>query len=418
MHGELSNAHVGLSALKRNAVGAIVAQGAQALGSFVLQIIVVRSLGLGGLGTFSILFGVMVLVAGILTGFVGDSLVVLDRRSHPVRSALQQYALGLSIAAGVLSATCAGISGLITIPQAVLFATAVVFFGLEELMRRLLMATFLFWRVAVIDLFAFVVVLTVVGLVSLDHHVTLEIFLLAISVGQLAAILLGVILLPRDERFAVRLGRADFRGVAAYGIWRSSQQLLRPGLLTVIRTLITVFIGLAATGLLETARVYVAPGMLVITGLTSFLFVSYARDKDARITDQLPKADRAVAALLGVTVVMGIVLVVFLPLVGHLLFGTTPQLAAVLGWLVYTASVSAVTPYGALAAVGGRQSMVFFVRLADTIVSAVAVLILLSLGGAAELAPIVMCTGSIAGGVAIRMFILVPSRRRERVQEQ
>jgi O-antigen/teichoic acid export membrane protein len=402
--------------MKGNAVGAVGAQGAQAIGSFVIQIIVVRTLGLGGLGTFSILFGVMVLVAGILTGFVGDSLVVLDRRSHPVRAALEQYALALSVAAGLVSAVVATIAGLITVPQAVLFGISVLFFGLEEIMRRLLMANFLFWRVAIIDSFSFLVVLAYVGIAALVHGIDLEVFLAAIALGQFAAILLGARLLPREERFAVRFGRGDFRGVAAYGIWRSSQQLLRPGLLTVIRTMVTIFIGLAATGLLETARVYVAPAMLVITGLASFLFVSYARDKNAKVSVQLPKADRAVLAMLGITVAMGVVLLAFLPLLGPLLFGTTPQLAAVVGWLLYTASVSAVTPYGALAAVGGRQSLVFAFRLSDTIVSGISVLILLALGGPPELAPIVMCVGSIAGGIGIRVFILSPAMRRERAQ--
>ena len=412
--GEFEHDESRRSPVKRNALGAIGAQGAQAVGSFVLQIIVVHALGLRGLGTFSILYGVMVLVAGILTGFVGDSLVVLDRRERSIRSALQQYAVGLGAIAGIIAALVASLSGLISVDQAILFAVSVLFFGLEELTRRLLMSNVLFWRVAIIDLAAFIVVLIVSGVAALEHMLNLDAFLLAITIGQIAAILLGIRLLPREERFAAGLRHANYRSVAGYGIWRSSQQLLRPGLLTVARTLVTIFVGLSATGLLETARVYVAPAMLVVTGLTSFLFVSYARDKTAKVSGQLPKADRAVAALLGVTVLMGAVLLIALPLVGHVLFGATPQLAAVLGWLLYTATVSAVTPYGALAAVGGRQSAVFAIRLGDTLLSALSVVILLALGGSPGLVPIVMCVGSIAGGLAIRIFILVPTVRRER----
>jgi O-antigen/teichoic acid export membrane protein len=276
------------------------------------------------------------------------------------------------------------------------------------------MSNFRFWRVAAIDTFSFLVVLVVVGIGWLAHILTLDTFLVAITLGQLGAILIGIPLLPAAERFAVGFGSADYRGVAGYGVWRSGQQLLRPGLLTVERTLVTLFLGLSATGLLETARVYVAPAMLAISGLTSFLFVSYARDREAKVADQLPRADRAVGAMLGVTVVIGAILLGLLQLLGHVLFGTTPQLPAVVGWLVYTATVSAVTPYGALAAVGGKQSLVFAFRLGDTLVSALSVVILLALGGSADLVPIIMCVGSIAGGVAIRMFILVPARRRER----
>jgi O-antigen/teichoic acid export membrane protein len=400
--------------VKRSAVGAIGAQGTQALASFALQIIVVRSLGLDGLGTFSILYGVMVLVAGLLTGFVGDSLVVLERRERSVRSALEQYTVGLSVGAALIAAVITSISGLVTPRQAALFALAVVLFAFEELMRRLLMANIGFWRVAAIDLAAFIGTMCVLGAAALFHGLTLDTFLIAISVGQVAAVALGAVLLPRAERFLVAFGPGGHRVVAGYGIWRSSQQLLRPALLTAVRTLVTLFLGLAATGLLETARVYVAPAMLVISGLTSFLFVSYARDKTAKVSDQLPRADRAVGALLGVTLLMGIALVVALPLLGHLLFGTTPQYAAVLGWLAYTASVSAVTPYGALAAVGGRQALVFAIRLADTVLSAVAVVVMLALGSAAAYAPVALAIGSIAGGVAIRLVVLAPIARRER----
>lgn len=403
--------------MKRSAVGAIGAQGAQALGSFVLQIIVVRSLGLDGLGTFSILYGVMVLVAGILTGFVGDSLVVLPRRERVIRSALEQYALGLSLLAGIIAAVVTRLSGLISTTEAVLFAIAVVLFAIEELARRLLMANLGFWRVAAIDLSAFLGAMVVIGVSALTGALTLSSVLIAVAVGQVVAIALGVVLLPRDERFAVGFVAGGYRTVAGYGTWRSSQQLLRPALLTVMRTLVTAFATLAATGLLETGRTYVAPATLIISGLTSFLFVSYARDRSAKVSDQLPKADRAVGALLGVTVVMGVVLVLFLPLIGPLLFGTTPQFAAVIGWLIYTASISAVTPYGALAAVGGHQAIVFAIRLGDTILSIIAVVVLLALGGSAAYVPIALSVGSIAGGLAIRAIILVPAVRRERREQ-
>ncbi|QNE48060.1 hypothetical protein F1C58_14910 [Glaciihabitans sp. INWT7] len=399
--------------MKRNAVGAIGAQGAQALGSFVLQILVVRLLGLEGLGTFSILYGVLVLVAGILTGFVGDSLVVLDRRETAVRSALQQSAIGLSLVAGIVSAIVLRVTGLITWPQAVWFAVAVILFGLEELMRRLLMANVLFWRVAAIDLSAFLGSLAVVGMGALLHRIDLDLFLIAIALGQVVAILLGVVLLPRAERFLAGFVRGEYRLVAAYGLWRSAQQFLRPGLLTGVRSLVTIFVGLAATGLLETARVYVAPAMLIISGLTSFLFVSYARNKAAGVTSQLRRADRSVGTLLGITTLMSVVFLVALPFVGPLLFGTTPQLLAVIGWLAYAASVSAVTPYGALAAVGGRQAFVFAIRVSDTLLSIIAVAVILALGLQPSLAPIALSIGSIAGGLAIRAFILKPEAQRE-----
>jgi O-antigen/teichoic acid export membrane protein len=400
--------------VKRNALGAIGAQGMQALASFVLQVLVVKSLGLSGLGTFSILFGVIVLVTALLTGFVGDSLVVLDRRERTIRSALEQYALGLSTVAALICAAVAFASGLVSLTQSILFALAIVLFVLEEMIRRLLMANIEFWRVAAIDLSAFAGMLCIVGVSALNGPLTLELFLLAISAGQVIAIGIGILLLPSEERFAVAFTSGGHRAVASYGSWRASQQLLRPTLLTAVRTLVTLFLGLEATGLLEAGRVYVAPAMLVVSGFTSFLFVSFARDKAARVRDQLPKADRIVGALLGITVLLGAALLLALPFVGRLLFGTVPQFAAVLGWLAYTASVSAVTPYGALAAVGNKQAFVFWIRLTETIGSALTVLTMLALGAGAGLMPVVLTIWSALGGLAIRTFILVPLARAER----
>src|SRR5437763_15467057 len=90
--------------VRNSALGAIAAQSAQALASFVLGVTVAHTIGISGLGAFSILYGVVVLASGTITGFVGDSLVVLPRRERAVRSALEQYALVIAVVAGGLAA--------------------------------------------------------------------------------------------------------------------------------------------------------------------------------------------------------------------------------------------------------------------------------------------------------------------------
>lgn len=399
--------------VKKSAVGAVSAQGMQALASFALQVLVARTLGLDGLGTFALIYGVMVLAAALISGFVGDSLVVLPRREREIRSALQQFALAFSVLGGAAAGIVLAASGLVPWGSSWIVAVAVALFALEELMRRLLMANMAFWRVFMIDAAAFAVSIAGVIVSALLGALTIEAYLLAISFGQVAAIAVGVALLPREERFVVGLLRSGYRAVIAYGTWRASQQLLRPSLLTAVRTIVTVVLGLSATGLLEAARVFVAPAMLVVSGLTSFLFVSYAKDPAVPLRSQLPRADRAVGALLLITLALGLALVIALPFAGALLFGTAPPLAAVLGWLAYTASVSAVTPYGALAAVRGRQALVFAIRASDSALSAVGVAMLLMLGGALEFVPLVLAGGSVLGGLAIRMLLLVPEARRE-----
>ena len=89
-----------------------------------------------------------------------------------------------------------------------------------------------------------------------------------------------------------------------------------------------------------------------------------------------------------------------------------PDLLAVIGWITYTASIAAVTPYGALAAVGGRQAAVFGVRAADTVVAIAFAWVLLGAGGSVQWVPAVLAVASVLGGLAIRFLILVPLVRR------
>lgn len=393
--------------MSRSALGAIAAQGVQALASFVLQIAVARTLGIGGLGAFAILYGVVVLASGTVTGFVGDSLVVLPRRETVIRSALQQYGLALAALAGALAAAVTTALGFTTLGEGIPFALATGLFCLEEVIRRTLMAELLFWRVALIDGVGLLVTVALLALTRAIVPLTLQTFLVALAIGQAVALLLGARILPATERFLAPFVSGGRGTVASYGTWRSLQQFLRPALLTAVRTAVGIAAGLAATGLLEAARVYVAPALLLVSGLSSYLFASFALDRDRPLGERLRRADLAVSALVAVTVLVGAVAIAALPLAGPLLFGVRPDLRAVLGWLAYTVSVAAVTPYGALAAVGGRQALVFGIRAADTVVSLVAVVVALTLGLDPAWSAALLAVGSLAGGLVIR-FALVP----------
>jgi O-antigen/teichoic acid export membrane protein len=392
--------------MRSHALGAITAQGVQAGISFVLQILVARWLGVEQLGRFAILYGLIIIATAVVTGFVGDSLVVLDRGDARIRSALQGSTLALTGIAAAVAGTVTFALGLVSGLEAIAFALAMAAFVVEEVLRRLLMASFSFFRVAAIDLAGFAVALGIVLSVEFTAGASLATFLFAIAVGQLGAIGVAVALLPREERRLAPLRRGGYRDVAGYGTWRGFQQLLRPTLLTAVRLSVGAAAGLAAVGLLEAARVYVAPAMLIIGGLTSYLFVGYARERHAQLSARVRRADRAVLALMALTVGLGAVALALLPWAGELLFRAPLDALAVLGWLVYAASVAAVTPYGALAAVIGRQSAVFLIRAGDTTLSAVAVIAALWLGAEPRVAPLVLAVGSLLGGVAIRIFVL------------
>ena len=86
-----------------------------------------------------------------------------------------------------------------------------------------------------------------------------------------------------------------------------------------------------------------------------------------------------------------------------------------IGWVAFAASVAAVTPYGSLAAVvRGRQAAVLAWRVADSVVSLVAVTIVVVVDGSTEWVPIVLAIGSLLGGLAIRQVVLRGEARRQR----
>ena len=58
--------------MRRSGVAAIVAQGTQAAGSLVIQVLAARSLGTAGLGQFGLLYGTLLLATAITLGFISE----------------------------------------------------------------------------------------------------------------------------------------------------------------------------------------------------------------------------------------------------------------------------------------------------------------------------------------------------------
>ncbi|KXC04492.1 hypothetical protein MhomT_16070 [Microbacterium hominis] len=394
--------------VKRQAVGAIAAQAAQAAVSLALQILVARLLGIADYGRFAILYGVVVLASGIVTGLVGDALVVLDRASRRIRAGLEVW---LAVAAGataLLAGAVAALTGFASPLEALLFALALAAFVVEEIVRRLLMAGYGFTRVVAADLTGFAVSAAFLGGAAALGGLSLAAFLGAIAAGQSVAALVGWRLLPRAERVLVGWRGADLASVWGYGAWRGLQQTLRPAMLTVVRLAVLAVSGAAAVGLLEAARTYASPLLLVVGGLSSFLFVRFADRRRAGGAGSLREADRVVVVLVVGTTAMSGVALTLAPWLGPLAFGVAFDPVTLVGWLVYGLSVAMVTPYGALSAVGGRQRAVFLIRLADTVLALVLTADVLLAGGGAALVPFALAAASLLGGLALRGIAASP----------
>ena len=137
-----------------------------------------------GLGEFAVLFGVIVVATAVSSGFVGDSLTVLDRRRSSVRAGLQWWLAMLALGAGVIGVAVAVLAGFLSPAEAVAFGLATGHFLVEDTLRRLLMATMQFWRIVFVDIAAMVASLAVVVVAAAKDGVTLGVMLFALAVGQ------------------------------------------------------------------------------------------------------------------------------------------------------------------------------------------------------------------------------------------
>lgn len=401
--------------------GAISGQLSQAVGSFVLQLIAARSLGASGLGTFALLYSVIVMSTALSNGLVGDSLMVLDRGERPVRAALQNWCLLTSVGAGVVGAVCCALAGMVSWTQGALFALATATFIIESILRRLLMAVMRFWYLVVVDAVSAAASLAVLAAWHAVRPLTLDAMLIAWVAGQVLATVAAVLCLPPEERRFASWRPSAMRHVATFGMWRAAQQSLRPSMLTAARFLITIAAGREVYGQLEAARVYMAPALLVIQGLGSYLFSSYAMRRNARWTRLIGRADRASTAMLVFALAMGALAALVSPWAGRFVTGPGFSMVplAVFGWAAYAASTAAVTPFANLAAVRGRQQVVMVLRTADSVFSlALLALVVNVLAVDVSWSPYVLAVGSLIDGAVIRWLVLLPLRREEQRQER
>jgi hypothetical protein len=392
------------------ALGAVAAQFSQAFGSFVLQLAAVRTLDLKDFGAFAVLVGGIILATGIMTGFVGDSLTILDRHDHRIRAGLQIWCLVLAGGTFAVSAILADQGGLAELDTALVFGLAAAVFVVEDTIRRLLMASLRFWSVVAVDLTHAAVALSWLAFArATTGELTLMDFMIALLVGQLAAILIAVIRLPSVERRLVSWRGASLGAVAGFGSWRGLQQGIRPATLTAARLLVLLAVGKAAVGQLEAARVYMAPALLVVQGVGSFLLAMYAVNRNTPIRHAVHRADRAAFTLVAASLALGALATVSVGWAGPLISGHQYSIdpLAVAGWAAFAASVAAVLPYASLSAVRGRQIHVVLLRFADAAISLAAVAaVLWWITGNSSMVPFAIAIGSLGGAVLQRRVAL------------
>jgi len=411
--------------LRRPAGGAVAGQVSQALAGLVLQVAAARFLGAAGLATFSLVYGLIVLVTAVASGMVGDSLTVLDRQDPRVRAGLHVWALVVAGGAGLVGGLVAAAVGIVPLWAAVVLALAVIAFVLEDTLRRLLMANGRYWSLPAVDMTSLLVSLGTLILCALAGELTLASFFVALLAGQTAAGLVAFWRVPAGDRPTGPWRSPDLAAVWSFGVWRAAAQMIRPGLLSGLRFVVVGLAGAAAYGPLEAARVFTAPTLTVVAGLGSFLLPHYVTmNREAAgsrpVTRALRSADRVALGLAGTVAVISLVAVLLQPVVEPLLTGGDYEMPvlAVAGWGAYAVACAVLLPYSGVATVQRRQRRVLAFRLLEFVALAAVVLLVVLVPDGERWAPLALAVGPLLAAVAVRQAVLRPLARQEHAAER
>ena len=395
--------------------GAVAGQGTHALSGLLIQIAAARELGASGLAVFSLGYGALVLGTAVCSGLVGSGLTILDRHEPRIRAGLHVWTAVGSVAVGVAGALAAGWTQVVPLWAAPLLGAASVAFVLEDILRRLLMATGRFWSLTAVDLTSVVLALGTLVVAGLAGGISMTTFVIAVLVAQSGAGLVAWWCVPPGERPRGPWRRPALRAVASFGVWSAMTQAIRPASFTLLRVLIIAMVGAAAYGPVEIARVYTAPTLLLVTAMGSFLLPRFAATRHRRLSASLRVADRTVVVLVVGTAALGAVGVALLPWLGGLLTGSSYQVPAeaAVAWTGYAMTAAALLPYGCLAMVHGGQRRVLAMRTWELASLGIAALCLLYLDGGAVWTPLGLAVGPGLAAVVLRQSLLVPMIRRE-----
>ena len=396
----------------RRPLGAIVSQLIVAGSSLLLSFVALRELGASGLGVFSLLLGVLITVNSVQTGWIGDSLTVLDRFDPGIRRALfqsQWAAVGLiSLVTYAIALQVDGVDG----TAAALFALASVAWSLEETCRRILIARREFWSLVANDTaFAVGSLGLVAAVIASGNDLTIEIMILSLLAGGIVAIGLAVVQLPRIELLRGPVEPSRMRELASFAGWRAIQVGLRPGTMAIVRAVVAATAGFAALGELEAARLLIAPVLTIVNGAGVYLLPTYA-NQVRRLAPFRPTIRRAMLVVAALAGVYGVLAMLLRDLLVDLLTNgdTVVSAGAVVSWITFSVAFGVGVPAGSAMVALGHSRRTFAIRAVDAAIGVTAAS-LLAVAGFVAAVPAGLAAGAFVGAaLLVRALHREPAR--------
>ena len=388
--------------MRARPLGAIVSQIVVAGTSLLLSLIALRQLGTAGLGTFSLLFGILLTASAVQTGWIGDSLTVLDRFDPGIRRSLFQSQYVAIVVVFSVSSWLASLLGGVEASTAVLFGVASAAWGVEETMRRILLARRQFWTLVVNDLsFSIGAIGLLVVVVATGGEITIATLVAALVAGSTIAIGVAVLQLPRIELVRGPIAASRMRDLSSFAFWRAIQVGLRPGSLAAVRVIVATTASLGAVGQLEAARLIIAPILTVVNGAAMYFLPTYALQvkRGAAFRPSVPKAMTVIAAG---TLGYGVIALGAHNLnEGFLTSGEAPvSTAAIAAWVLYSTAFGIGLPAGVAAIALGRSRQTFNVRVIDAVIG-VTLATVFALLGWIDAVPAGLAAGAFVGAVLL-----------------